>query len=340
MISAPEREAIYQLQQKDRWEFKRDSNGYFWLRIASNGEVVGVSHRAFSQLPDCEANARAVGYANEFSVPRTAVWEFATDARSQHIWRLLDTKGVVINRSHQGFESKTEAEKNAVRHGYGLVSSVDQVVDEQFCGTHECTDVTCGVPNRKLRWLIMAICAVFVLIALVQLVPKYLGGSRVNDVNTTVVFADLEQTDMDYACISQIHSTQAIAPQILDEAVQFLPEQLVTKAELAKALLGITDNGPLACAPTSQELPGEKWADAYLHCAKAKQWRVFVDADADYNQFATKQDLAYSILDARNLTVDEALQSGILRSLGNFTPTDTFTRRDLARVLCAASDTK
>ena len=74
MISNEERSRIYQSQQNDVWEFNQEPSGISWLRTASNKEVVGMSHRAFSTAEEAQANAKVVGFQNEFGVDRSATW--------------------------------------------------------------------------------------------------------------------------------------------------------------------------------------------------------------------------------------------------------------------------
>lgn len=47
----------------DKWSFHRDDAGLWrWARVDRDGETVGMAHRGFQELGDCESNARRAGW--------------------------------------------------------------------------------------------------------------------------------------------------------------------------------------------------------------------------------------------------------------------------------------
>lgn len=47
----------------DHWSFAKDAAGEWrWIREDRDGEIVGMSHRGFGELRDCERNARRAGW--------------------------------------------------------------------------------------------------------------------------------------------------------------------------------------------------------------------------------------------------------------------------------------
>jgi len=112
------RQQIYKSRLNDLWEIIENKNGYFWRRTAANNEIVGGSHISFKTKAECEANARLVGYEEQYNQPGDATWEFYQDGKKEYRWRLFDGDKK-LNVCHEGYKAELSAQKNAVRHGWG-----------------------------------------------------------------------------------------------------------------------------------------------------------------------------------------------------------------------------
>jgi uncharacterized protein YegP (UPF0339 family) len=339
MISTSDRKKIYQSQQKDVWEFIQGTSGYYWVRTASNGEVVGTSHRAYTERLECELNASMVGYTNNFTIPTGVVWDFYQDAKGEYRWRVTDKQGVVINRSHEGYKSALAAEKNAVRHGYQFIATSTQAACTQDWS--DCTYTDCAKPANWIVYVVSLFMFVLVILAFDTSHSVVVQVGPTGSVEYPVTFSDVPLDHPNAACVYKL-AVQNVLTGYKDSTGALTGEygfnHSVSRSQLAKVALVATDNSLFSCAPVSQEPTGNNWAEPYIRCAVAKQWRTYPSAGRTYTDEASKVDAIATIIDAFELTEQQAADSGLLGVLDAFTPQERITRNELAQLICAAEE--
>lgn len=100
--------SIY-LDHKSEWR---------WRRTAANGEMVGASSEGYGNRPDCEANAKRLGYGGCSVLGSEDKWIFHEDANGKHRWKRNASNGVQVGASSQGYSAKSNCEENARLHCY------------------------------------------------------------------------------------------------------------------------------------------------------------------------------------------------------------------------------
>lgn len=334
MTTVDERTRIYESQQNDIWEFVHEKNGYSWLRIAANKEIVGMSHTTFITQEAAIANAQLVGYQNKFASPAAIQWEQYQDATGEYRWRLLNKAGTVLNRSHEGYKTKAASQKNAWRHGEGRSTFITTPSISMHSCAH-CTDNTgmLAVP----AWL-----AALGIISFITLF--FLRHTTANDLywpNTInavplereQLFTDVPAEHVLQECIHTLAKNKIMTGYQKDDgSFIFELQRLVQKQELAKIFVELRSIRLADC--NTSPLNGSDWALPYLACAYNEQWRAFTNPTVQYTDFATLGDTAITMADALVLNEEKEVAARMYTALGNFAPSEFITREKLAEVLC------
>lgn len=325
MVSLEQQQKIDELMQRDNWQFMSEDTGVHWLRTASNRELVGMSHRTFATKEEAIENARIVGYENNFAAANSVCWEEYQDANGDYRWRLLDTAGTVLNRSHEGYKTKAASQKNAVRHGYGRAAQV-------AC--------TCGCPQDCKKpvsavlpyWVIGLSVLAFILLPFFASENTSVPLSPA--VNRLQLFADVPPGLAQADCIHSLAVRgvfEGSATKSGSNKPVFGLQNYVRNYELAKIMAEVSNVQVATCSTSTS---GQNWYEPYVQCAKQNNWRVFMSNSTDITANATKAAVATTVLDAYNLSVDEAQKKGVLTALGTFEPNELVTRAELASLLC------
>lgn len=329
MVSLEEQQRIEQSMQQDSWQFIQEDSGFSWLRTASNREVVGLSHRSFATREQAVANARMVGYENEFAPTAQLHWEEYQDANGEYRWRLLDSAGTVINRSHEGYKTKAASQKNAVRHGYGHM----QVVPTGCVCPQDCTNVQSAVLPY---WIVGLGVLAFILLPFFRTEP--IEPPLPPTVGRIQLFADVPPGLAQAACINSLGLRgvfEGSGTKSGQDKPVFGLQNYVPLYELAKVMAEMTSMPVETCSTVLADAP---WYEPYKQCAQQNNWRAFTGTNVAITDNATKADVATTVLDAYGLTVEQAERKGVLIALGDFEPTELVTRSELASLLCSLRD--
>lgn len=101
----------------DKWEIYEDKKGEWrWRRTASNGKIVGSATEGYKNRIDAVRNAEHYGYNGKFNPAGS--WELYEDKAGAWRWRHKAVNDNIIGSSSEGYANKTDAVKNAERHGY------------------------------------------------------------------------------------------------------------------------------------------------------------------------------------------------------------------------------
>jgi uncharacterized protein YegP (UPF0339 family) len=337
MTAPDERTRIYDSQQNDVWEFIDEQNGYSWLRIAANKEIVGMSHTTFSTKEAAIANAHLVGYENQFAKPSSVYWEHYQDAKGEYRWRVLNKAGLVLNRAHEGYKTKSASQKNALRHGEGYsANSADELHTTVWM--HSCD--LCNTDTSRFTvpiWLVVVGILAMVTLFFVQQHANndlyWPNTLQTIPLEREQLFADVPVGHAVRECINTLaHKKIMQGYAQKNGGYIFKPNALVEKQELAKIFIQLQGGNSADCG--TAPLQGAQWAMPYLACAYKQDWRIFKDSTIRYTEYATLGDTAITVLDALNLTEAQADEMHIYATFGDFTPTELITREQLARLLC------
>lgn len=105
------------MSSTDIWEFYQDKRGEWrWRRKATNGNIVGSSTEGYKAKPDAVNNAERYGYNGKFNPAGS--WEVYEDKKGEWRWRHTAVNGNILGAASEGYKAKSDAVKNAERHGY------------------------------------------------------------------------------------------------------------------------------------------------------------------------------------------------------------------------------
>ncbi len=367
------RQQIYKSRLNDLWEILENKNGFFWRRTAANNEIVGGSHISFKTKEECEANARLVGYEEQYNQPSDATWEFYQDGKKEYRWRLFDGDKK-LNVCHEGYKGELSAQKNAVRHGWGQATK------------------TAAKPKAKTSAAASATsssefegCNCFIYVILLMILGLLLGWllhnfstpvvpammekpAAVEPVVEKQVFKDVPNTLWSSEYINKLANKKLINGYRTvagEDTGNFGPDDIITIEQLVKMAMNGSDRSIRLCGNLTGEPAGYSWSAPFIKCAQGDNWTILEDANIDITRPATRGEIASMIVDAFDVTTDpvasfndvdnntpharaismiasDNVVDGYLNAAGvatgNFGPLDNVTRAQTAKIFCNARE--
>ena len=247
---------------------------------------------------------------------------------------MLDASGQVLNRAHEGYKSKVAAQKNAVRHGYGLQMSVSAEPTSTGKGVFESFITDCDDCYNPPAWLGWLLALLFVLVFFKLQMPAPVSLQAVpSDVQTTHGFTDVPSGDPNTRCFSALayHDVLPKFEKVYADGrevrtFEFKPNNTVPKNELLRATLKAAG---VHLTNDTEEVGWER----HLQYAQKHAFRAF-ENPVDTYDLATRGEVALTVMDAFNLEERQADAARIFAAFGNFAPNELVRRGEFGQVLC------
>jgi uncharacterized protein YegP (UPF0339 family) len=325
------RQQIYKSRLNDLWEILENNNGYFWRRTAANNEIVGGSHISFKTKAECEANARLVGYEEQYNQPGNATWEFYQDGKNEYRWRLFDGDKK-LNVCHEGYKGELSAQKNAVRHGWGGTSTKAKAPSTKTSAKKAAPKAAAAAAVASTSGKTMDDCNCWIWVILLALLGLLFGwwlhNNLTQDLKAVIpteqamvakdsapapvamvddqIFNDVANDAWYSEFVNKLAKKKLINGYRTlegEDTGDFGPDDSITIEQLIKMSVNGSDRNVRLCGSLTGEPAGYSWSAPFVKCATNDDWTI-TSGDVDLTRPATRGEIASMIVDAFDVTTD------------------------------------